>query len=125
MGTILVVDDEPPILHVLVETLLDEGHTVLSAFDGVAAQDLLSRDPPDLVISDVMMPRLDGLGLVRWMRTQALLRDVPIILTSAMPAAPQLDEVGPATFIAKPFDLALLLDAVDDALGDSASFERG
>ena len=125
MGTILVVDDEPPILHVLVETLRDEGHTVLHAVDGVAAQDLLIRHAPALIVSDVMMPRLDGVGLVRWMRTQPHLRDVPVIFVSAMLADPSLDELNPATFIGKPFDLAELLAAVDNALGDSTSTPHG
>ncbi len=115
MGTILVVDDEPTILELLEEILDDEGHTTLAARDGVAAREILEQTVPDVVITDAMMPRLDGPGLVRWMRGQPELRHVPVVVLSAVvrvdPA--ELDNVA---FVAKPFDLATLLDAVAAAL---------
>ncbi len=115
MGTILVVDDEPTIRELLVELLQEEGHTLLGAVDGVAARKILTRTVPDLVLTDAMMPRLDGPGLVKWMREHPELRAVPVIILSAVvridPA--ELDNV---VFVAKPFDLTTLLEAVETAL---------
>ena len=116
MGTILIVDDEPAILELLVDLLHDEGYSTLAASDGVAAMEVLGSAVPDLVITDAMMPRLDGLGLVRWMRAQPELRQVPVVLLSAVvridPA--ELDAV---VYVAKPFDLVTLLDAIEASLG--------
>ncbi len=115
MGTILVVDDEPTILELLVELLREEGYATLAASDGVAAIGVLGQVVPDLVITDAMMPRLDGPGLIRWMREQPELRHVPVVILSAVVrvAPDQLDAVA---FVAKPFDLVTLLDAVAAAL---------
>jgi CheY-like chemotaxis protein len=111
MATIMVVDDEPVILETVVDVLTAEGHGVLSAMDGLAAQVLLTATVPDLLVTDVMMPRLDGLGLVRWMRTRPELVNVPVVLISAT-SSPELDGLGPVTFLPKPFDLTALLHAV-------------
>ncbi|MDP9357905.1 MAG: response regulator [Chloroflexota bacterium] len=115
MGTILVVDDEPTIRELLVELLRDEGHTILGAVDGLAAMEVLEHTVPDLVITDAMMPRRDGSGLVRWMREQPDLRPVPVIILSAVVRidSAELDDV---LFVAKPFDLTTLLETIAAAL---------
>lgn len=115
MATILVSDDEPVILETVVAVLTLEGHAVLSAADGVAARALLARTVPDLLVTDVMMPGLDGPGLVRWMRSRPELRHVPALLVSAGPR-PALDGLEPAAFLAKPFDLAGLLQAIANTM---------
>lgn len=120
MATILVVDDEPALRDLLAELLGDEGHTVLTAADGAAAAEILGRAAPDLVVTDAMMPRLDGPGLLRWMRTQPALRGVPAVVVSAVGRVDP-DGLGAVAFVAKPFELAALLAAVDAALGASSS----
>lgn len=115
MGTILVVDDEPIILELLVELLREEGHTTLAARDGVVAREIMERTVPGLVLTDVMMPRLDGPGLIRWMQEQTDLRAVPVIVLSAVVRIDPV-ELGVVAFVAKPFDLATLLEAVEVAL---------
>ncbi len=119
MATILVVDDEPALRDLLAELLGDEGHTVLTAADGAAAAEILGRAAPDLVVTDAMMPRLDGPGLLRWMRTQPALRGVPAVVVSAVGRVDP-DGLGAVAFVAKPFELAALLAAVDAALGTGA-----
>ena len=115
MTTILVVDDEPPIINLLTMLLDDEGYGVLPAGDGLAALEVLARTAVDVVITDVMMPRLDGVGLVRTMRARTAWRSIPAILLSAA-EPPALDGLGPCTFVAKPFDLTALLEAVHRAV---------
>jgi CheY-like chemotaxis protein len=115
MGTILVVDDEPTIRELLVELLQEEGHTLLGAVDGLAAMELLEHSVPDLVLTDAMMPRLDGPGLIRWMRDHPELRAVPVIVLSAVVRIDPA-ELENIVFVAKPFDLTTLLEAVETAL---------
>jgi CheY-like chemotaxis protein len=115
VSTILVVDDEPAILELLVLILREEGYTLVSAGDGTAAIAVLERGVPDLVVADVMMPRLGGLALVRRMRADPALAHIPILLTSAAPR-PALDGLMGIDFLAKPFALDTLLATVRRAL---------
>lgn len=102
--TILVVDDEPMVRDVTAMMLADEGHSVLEAADGVQALDLLQRTPVDLVITDINMPRLDGLGLAR--EVQARWPGVRILLVSGRPQPARLPVV------CKPFRFQTLTEAV-------------
>ncbi len=104
MATILVVDDESPILDLLRDLLEDEGHTVLAAHNGREALALARAEHPDLVLSDVMMPHMNGMQLARMLRDEALARELVVILMSAA-HPPDLASVGAAAFLAKPFDL--------------------
>lgn len=104
MATILVVDDEPPILALLRDLLEAEGHTVLAAHNGCDALALARAEHPDLVLSDVMMPIMDGVQLARMLRADAIMRELVVILMSAA-HPPDLALVGAAAFLAKPFDL--------------------
>lgn len=115
MKTILVVDDEPDILELLVEILGHEGHMTVAAGDGLAALKRLMGAGIDLVITDLMMPRQDGMELIQAMRDHPRLRDVPVILMSAA-ERPDVDRLGSCVFLSKPFDLTELLGVVTDAL---------
>jgi two-component system response regulator MprA len=104
---VLVVDDEPAIQETVAALLVDEGYAVRCASDGVEALAAVERDEFDLVITDVVMPRLDGLGLVRELRYRGF--GLPIVLMSATP--PQANFAGLA-FVAKPFESSRLLGIV-------------
>ena len=119
METILLVEDEPAILDMLVDVLRAEGYATLAAQDGLAALELLARGVPDLVLTDAMMPGLDGPALVRRIREEPALREVPVVLASAV-LRPDLSGLDGVTFLAKPFDLDALLGAVAAALGRPA-----
>jgi CheY-like chemotaxis protein len=112
---LLVVEDEVPIREVLCSILEDEGYRVVGVGDGRAALSALAADRFDLVISDTMMPRLDGIGLARSLAADPALRAIPLILMSALQSAPARD-VPHVAFITKPFDLYRLLDTVEQAL---------
>lgn len=107
MSTILIVDDEEPIRDLLAWLLGDEGHRVLVAAHGRQALDLLEQDPPDLVVSDVMMPILDGAELCRRIKRSPSTRDIPVILMSAAGRRAAGDASADA-FIDKPFDLGTM-----------------
>jgi CheY-like chemotaxis protein len=104
VATILVADDESPIVALLRDLLESEGHTVLAAHNGQEALALARGEHPDLVLSDVMMPLLDGVQLARMLREEPVTPGLVVILMSAA-QPPDLQAVGAAAFLAKPFDL--------------------
>jgi CheY-like chemotaxis protein len=119
MTMILVVDDEPDIRDLLADVLRGEGYDSVPAGNGHVARDLLANKSFDLVVTDTMMPGLDGLGLVRWMRGQPQLRAIPVVLISAA-LRPNLNGFGNCVFLPKPFDLEALLEAIAAALGSGS-----
>ena len=112
---LLVVEDEVPIREVLCSILEDEGYRAVGVGDGRAALAALAADRYDLVLSDTMMPRLDGIGLARALAADPGLRAIPVVLMSALRSVPARD-VPHTAFITKPFDLYELLNTVERAL---------
>lgn len=110
---VLVVDDEPDKLHLLEVALRVAGYEVRTARDGEEALAAVHSFQPDLVISDVMMPRMDGYELARKMRQNPQTRFIPIILQTAAPHdADDLrrgSEAGALGYITDPMDLDLML----------------
>ena len=84
MSTVLVVDDEFDISMLLVRLLTVCGHEAACVPDGRAALDYLHAHPASMVILDVMMPEMDGIEVLRAMRAEAQLRDVPVVMYSAI-----------------------------------------
>ena len=111
MQSILVVDDDHAIRDALALLLEDEGYAVLAAPDGLAALAVVARDSPDLVITDLYMPGLDGVGLMARLRSER--PDLPIVVVSAGIRVSPPDGVP---FFAKPFDSEELLAAVASLL---------
>jgi DNA-binding response OmpR family regulator len=103
VATVLVVDDEPIVRDVVVRYLEREGFETLEAGDGEEAQRLLEREPPSLVVLDVMLPGIGGLELCRWIRSRS---EVPIMMLTAL--GEETDrivglELGADDYITKPF----------------------
>jgi CheY-like chemotaxis protein len=114
MATLLIVDDEFAIADLLEMVLVDEGYQVLKAGNGQQGLERLAEGPrPDLVISDFMMPILDGVGLMRAMRANETQRDIPCIVMSSMPEENLRSRIdGYAGFVRKPFQLDELIALV-------------
>jgi CheY-like chemotaxis protein len=113
-ATVLVVDDEPAIREVIATLLEDEGYLVRHAKDGLEALDAINENRIDLIVSDVVMPRLDGASLVRRLRRRGHL--MPVVLMSAVYADVDLPGVR---FVPKPFEIDRLLGTVASALGSA------
>ena len=121
MKTILIVDDEFGLADVLDATHTDAGYRVLVASNGLRAMDLMGDAVPDLVLLDYMMPLLDGPGVLRRMRADPRLHDVPVVMMSAMPeSAVQARCHGYAGFLRKPFAFETLLHTVTPLLDGAA-----
>lgn len=106
--TILVVDDDPHIVDILAELLTDEGYAVRRAHDGQAALDEIRRESPALIVTDVMMPKLDGVSLTKHLRDRE--DPTPVVLMSAVYAGIDLPGVD---FVPKPFDLEYIVKVVN------------
>jgi CheY-like chemotaxis protein len=115
MALILVVDDEPPIIQFLADLLEEEGHRVATADHGGAALDLVEREPPDLVISDLMMPVMDGSRMFRQLRENPTTAHIPVIMISAA-GERQANATGADASFGKPIDVGRLLDAIETLL---------
>jgi CheY-like chemotaxis protein/phosphoribosyl 1,2-cyclic phosphodiesterase len=112
--TILVADDDPDVMAVLVETLEPEGYRVLTAADGNAALDLARKERPDIVVLDWMMPGLDGLSVCRALRREddPRLAEVPVVLITGRVDAQDTAAgftAGVTDYLTKPFKPTYLL----------------
>lgn len=108
---ILIVDDEPLNVDLLEQELELLGYATISAGDGQAALELLALEPVDLVLLDVMMPRLDGFQVLERMKADPQLRHIPVIMISALgqlESAVRGIERGAEDYLPKPFDPVLL-----------------
>jgi CheY-like chemotaxis protein len=114
LATILVVDDQRAIVEFLEELLRDEGYAVVSCSDGEQALALLTAKRPELMVSDVQMPNLDGWELVKRLRAEPAWQTLPVILMTAatkLPFDPRT--LDPMTgYIEKPFMMAEFLTLV-------------
>ncbi|WP_164016988.1 hybrid sensor histidine kinase/response regulator [Pyxidicoccus trucidator] len=113
MSRVLIAEDEEALLEVFAEVVEGLGHRALRAHNGEEALTLARAEPPDLVVSDHMMPRRTGMELLRAMRAEPPLSSVPFVLLSA--ARPSGREEAD-TFLSKPVDLSTFEDAVSTAL---------
>lgn len=110
--TILVVDDEPPIIDVLYYNLKREGYRVVEAGDGITALNMVEEEKPDLVLLDIMLPKLDGLSVCKRIKNQ---HNIPVIMLTAKDA--EIDkilglELGADDYITKPFSVRELVARV-------------
>lgn len=124
MATILLVDDYAPNHRLMSFVLEQSGYAVVSALDGMQALDCLASMPIDLIVTDLTMPRLDGIGLAERVRADSRLRRLPIIVVTA--SGKETDEVkaagvGVDAFLTKPVDSEDLARAVAGLVGREAA----
>jgi DNA-binding response OmpR family regulator len=115
LGLILLVEDHAPLLRSMAFLLEVAGFEVMTAADGEEALKLLRKQAPDVVISDVNMPNVDGYELLRRVRANAQWRKLPFIFASARYEMEDLMyglELGADDYVPKPFDIYDMLDAI-------------
>jgi CheY-like chemotaxis protein len=115
--TILVADDEAAICEVLEELFLDEGYGCVTAANGQEALAQMEQRAPDLLICDVMMPRIDGWGVLERMQQEPSLAAVPVVMMSAAQSSFAGHTQDRARFLRKPFNLDDMLQIVQRLIG--------
>jgi len=116
---VLVIDDDPVILELLRVNFEIEGFEVVVAPDGVEGLAKASGAKPDVILSDIMMPRMDGLEVVARLKAGAATRHIPIILLSAKAQNAEVQQgldAGADDYVTKPFDPLELIDRVNAVL---------
>lgn len=121
MAKILIIEDEAKLAETLAYNIREEGHNSLVALDGMTGLDMARRERPDLVILDLMLPKMDGLEVCRLIRRDL---DVPIIMLTAK--SRELDkvvglEMGADDYVTKPFSMVEMLARIKAALRRSAA----
>jgi DNA-binding response OmpR family regulator len=115
LGLILLVEDHAPLLQSMAFLLEVAGFDVMTARDGEEALNALCQQAPDLIISDVSMPKMDGHELLRRVRSTSQWRKLPFIFASARYEMEDLMyglELGADDYVPKPFDIYDVLDAI-------------
>lgn len=111
MAVILVVDDEIGIARLLQDVLVDEGHDVLLAPNGREALELMAGVAPAVVLTDFMMPVMDGIALIEAMAANPAMVHIPVVLMSSMPESMIAERTSRhAAFVRKPFNIFDLVD---------------
>lgn len=116
---ILIADDDPVILRLIQVNLELEGYEVLTANNGQEAVDVASAEHPDLVILDIMMPRLDGYQACEQLKSADSTKEIPVIFLSAKAQQGDIEKgrsFGVAAYLTKPFDPTELLEVVEQHL---------
>lgn len=122
MATVLIVDDEPPIVELVRFTLEDEHVRVVEAADGLEALEVACAELPDLIFLDVQMPRLNGLEVCRRLRLEPGLAKTRIVMLTAAGQAEDLARgraAGADIYLTKPFSPLRLLTLVQSLLPEA------
>jgi len=113
--TVLTVDDSRTIRNMLLMTLSGAGYDTLQAEDGVHGLEVLGGSEPDVIITDINMPRMDGFGFIENVRSSEQHRAIPILVLTTESDAEKKDrarQAGATGWIVKPFDPDKLLNAI-------------
>jgi DNA-binding response OmpR family regulator len=121
-ASVLVVDDDPVVRRMLQLSFESEGFNVLTAGDGLEGLEQIRSGHPDVVVLDIMMPKLDGMKVLRELNEDDELRGTPVILLSAKATSLDIElglKAGAADYVTKPCDPIDLIDRVRSLLAKS------
>jgi DNA-binding response OmpR family regulator len=121
---IIIVEDEPDTAEMFAEMMRLSGHHVLKSYGGTPAIALISHEIPDAVVLDVMMPDLSGLEVLRFIRRDPRLEQIPVIVVSAKSLPSDIKsglDAGANVYLTKPVAFQDLNDAVRDVIETAAS----
>jgi len=116
---ILITEDSPTVLAIAKETLEKGGYTVVTAVDGQDAMDKTKKERPDLIILDLMLPKIDGYKVCAMLKFNKEYQNIPVIILTAR--AGEADkkmggDVKADAYITKPFDQEVLLTKIEELL---------
>jgi DNA-binding response OmpR family regulator len=117
--TVIVVEDEPDAAELFAEMMRVSGFRVLKTYSSTPAISLIAQEQPDVVILDIMMPDISGLEVLRFMRREQQLMDIPVIVVSARSMPSDIKEgleAGATIYLTKPVGYLDLKKAVDEVM---------
>jgi twitching motility two-component system response regulator PilH len=115
MSRILVVDDSPTVMYMVSSILARDGHNVLKAADGEEALRVATAEHPNLILLDVILPKLNGYQVCRQIKSAPDTASIPVIMLTSKARSSDRDwgiEQGADDYIAKPFNADTLLDVI-------------
>lgn len=112
IGTVLVVDDDPVVRDVICRHLKREGYRVVTAADGEQALERVKQNKPDVITLDVLMPKTDGWAVLRQLKDDPDLSDIPVIMTTIMEDRNLGFSLGATDYVSKPIEQSALLEMV-------------
>lgn len=117
--TILVVEDDDDTRFMIEQLLLMSGYKVVTASDGEAGLNVARRRNPDMILTDIAMPGMSGIDLIKLIRLDAAFRDIPILALTAYryQVEKEVRETGADAVLAKPFQVDSLLNEVKRLIG--------
>jgi CheY-like chemotaxis protein len=126
VARILVIDDEPDMCRAVRLVLESKGHLVTISHDGYQGWAVARRQRPDLIVLDIMMPVMDGYGVLDMLQEDDRTRAIPTVVISALrasEAAERCRSLGAVAYVEKPFDWDDLIDVVEGVLSMPATRE--
>jgi len=122
--TVLIIEDEEDAADMFAEMMRVSGYRVLKTSSSTPALTMMTAEKPDVVILDIMMPEISGLDILRQMRKDPALADIPVVVVSAtgMPADIKHGmEAGASMYLTKPVGFTELREAIERSLGDRSA----
>jgi DNA-binding response OmpR family regulator len=116
---ILIVDDEPFILKSLAFVLKKEGFIVETACNGIEGKEKIQKQKPDIVFLDIMMPKMNGLEVCRWIRNDEIFKDIYVIILTAKGQETDREkglEIGADEYMTKPFSPSYVVRRIQEIL---------
>jgi len=120
---ILIVDDEEDLVKAVSFRLELEGYDVIEAADGQAALDKVKSERPDLIVLDLMLPKINGYKVCEFLKADPGYKNIPVIMFTARAQDADIkmsEEVGADSYITKPFEPAMLMATIKDLLKRSS-----
>jgi len=125
---ILIVDDEEDIAFSLARRLIANGYETICAEDGCEGLRRAQTESPDLILLDLMLPKMDGYKVCRLLKFDERYKRIPIIMLTARSEAEDVElglQTGADGYMTKPFDAAALLDKIKELLGSPVASDTG
>ncbi len=118
---VLIVDDEPHIVELVRVCLEDTDYEIVEAYDGQEALDVAQREKPDLILLDIMLPKMDGYEVCRKLKSSDDTKDIPVVMLTAK--GQEVDKVkgfqaGADSYMTKPFSPLRLLTELEEKLSN-------
>lgn len=124
LKTVIVVEDEPDAAELFAEMMRVSGFRVFKTYSSTPAISLINKEQPDVVILDIMMPDISGLEVLRFMRRDPQLKDIPVIVVSARSMPSDIKEgleAGATIYLTKPVGYLDLKKSVDQVMQEGRS----